>query len=114
MPSQQVLEEKLTEIEAIKELLKEYKSIGIASLQKVRATQLQELKKNLAGQVYMKVMKNTLIKLAIENMDQQEMKQLEQYLIGSNVYLIHKHQPIQTMHFYSKKVESKQPPNQAT
>ena len=87
MPSQQVLEEKLTEVEAIKELLKEYKSIGIASLQKVRASQLQELKKNLTGKVYMKVMKNTLIKLAIENMDQAEIKQLEQFLEGSNVYL---------------------------
>lgn len=87
MPSQQVLEEKSSEIESIKELLKEYKSIGIASLQKVRATQLQELKKNLAGKVYMKVMKNTLIKLAIENTDQTGMKQLEQFLVGSNVYL---------------------------
>jgi large subunit ribosomal protein L10 len=87
MPSQEVMEEKLTEIEAIRELLKEYKSIGIASLQKVRASQLQELKKNLAGKVYMKVMKNTLIKLAIENTDQTEMKQLEQFLVGSNVYL---------------------------
>ena len=87
MPSQQVLDEKLTEIESIKELLKEYKSIGIASLQKVRASQLQELKKNLTGKVYMKVMKNTLIKRAIESTDQTEMKQLQQFLEGSNVYL---------------------------
>jgi large subunit ribosomal protein L10 len=87
MPSQQVLEEKLSEIEAIKELLKSYKSIGIASLQKVRAPQLQELKKNLTGKVYMRVLKNTLIRLAIENTNQTEMKQLEQFLIGSNVYL---------------------------
>ncbi len=87
MPSQQVLEEKLGEIEAIKELLKNYKSIGIASLQKVRAPQLQELKKNLTGKVYMRVLKNSLIRLAIENTNQTEMKQLEQFLIGSNVYL---------------------------
>ena len=45
MPSQQVLEEKIGEVEEIKNLLKGYKSIGIASLQKVRAPQLQELKK---------------------------------------------------------------------
>jgi large subunit ribosomal protein L10 len=87
MPSQHVLEEKLGEIEAIKELLKNYKSIGIASLQKVRAPQLQELKKNLTGKVYMRVLKNSLIRLAIENTNQTEMKQLEQFLIGSNVYL---------------------------
>ena len=87
MPSELVMEEKQTEIESIKELLSEYKSIGIADLQKVRAAQLQELKKNLFGKVYMKVMKNTLIKLAIEDMNKAELKSLEQYLEGSNLYL---------------------------
>jgi large subunit ribosomal protein L10 len=87
MPSQQVLEEKTGEVEAIKDLLKEYKSIGIASLQKVRAAQLQELKKNLAGKVYMKVLKNTLTKLAIENMERDDLKKLEEYLEGSNLLL---------------------------
>jgi large subunit ribosomal protein L10 len=87
MPSQQVLEEKIGEVEEIKELLKGYKSIGIASLQKVRAAQLQELKKNLAGQVYMKVMKNTLTKLAIEGMEKGDLKKLEEYLEGANLFL---------------------------
>ena len=87
MPSQQVLEEKTGEVEEIKEILKEYKSIGIASLKKVRAAQLQELKKNLAGKVHMRVLKNTLIKIAIENMGETELKKLEQYLEGSNVLL---------------------------
>jgi large subunit ribosomal protein L10 len=87
MPSQQVLEEKTGEVEAIKDLLKEYKSIGIASLQKVRATQLQELKKKLAGKVYMKVLKNTLTKLAIEDMERDDLKKLEEYLEGSNLFL---------------------------
>ena len=87
MPSQQVLEEKTGEVEDIKELLKEYKSIGVASLQKVRAAQLQELKKNLADKVYMRVLKNTLTKIAIEDMGETELKKLEQYLEGSNVFL---------------------------
>ena len=34
MPSQQVLEEKSSEVDAIKDILKEYKSIGIASCRK--------------------------------------------------------------------------------
>jgi large subunit ribosomal protein L10 len=87
MPSQQVLEEKTGEIEAIKDLLKEYKSIGIASLQKVRAAQLQALKKTLAGKVYMRVLKNTLTKLAIEDMERDDLKKLEEYLEGSNLFL---------------------------
>jgi large subunit ribosomal protein L10 len=87
MPSQQVLEEKSSEVDAIKDILKEYKSIGIASLKKVRASQLQEIKKSMAGKVYLRVLKNTLMKLAIEEMNQEDLKKLEQYLAGSNVYL---------------------------
>jgi large subunit ribosomal protein L10 len=87
MPSQQVLEEKSGQVDEIKGILGEYKSIGIASLQKVRAAQLQELKKTLTGKVHMRVLKNTLIKIALENMGNAKIKQLEQYLDGSNVFL---------------------------
>jgi large subunit ribosomal protein L10 len=87
MPSQQVLEAKSSEVESIKDILKEYKSIGIASLKKVRASQLQELKKSMTGKVYLRVLKNTLIKIALEEMNQAELKKLEAYLDGSNVFL---------------------------
>ena len=87
MPSQQILEEKIGEVEEIKELLKGYKSIGLASLQKVRAPQLQELKKSLAGKVYMRVLKNKLTKLAIENMEKDDLKKLEEHLEGANLFL---------------------------
>jgi hypothetical protein len=105
MPSQQVLEEKIGEVEEIKDLLKGYKSIGIASLQKVRATQLQALKKNLADKVYMRVLKNTLTKLAIEGMQQENLKKLEEYLEGSTR---------SSWHFFWNAAKSKQKPNQAT
>ncbi len=87
MPSQQVLEEKSSEVEAIKEILKEHKSVGICSLQKVRASQLQELKKTMSGKVYLRVLKNTLMRIAIEELKQKDLKKLEEYLEGSNVYL---------------------------
>ena len=87
MPSQLVLEEKSSEVEEIKKWLVEYKSIGVASLRKVRAPQLQELKKSLHGQVYMRVMKNTLMKIAIENMGETDLKKLAPFLEGSNVLL---------------------------
>ena len=87
MPSQQVLEEKSSEVEEIKVILKEYSSIGVASLKKVRASQLQELKKSMVGKVTFRVLKNTLVKLALEEMEQAELKKLEDYLDGSNVYL---------------------------
>src|SRR3990172_6853962 len=87
MPSEVVLEEKSGEVEAIKELLQGYKSIGIASLKKVRASQLQELKKNLGEKVYMRVLKNTLIRLAIESVGKEDLRKLEECLDGSNVYI---------------------------
>jgi large subunit ribosomal protein L10 len=87
MPSELVLEQKSVEVEAIKGILKEYKSIGIASLKKVRASQLQELKKSMVGKVYLRVLKNTLIKIALEELKQKELSELEAYLDGSNVFL---------------------------
>jgi large subunit ribosomal protein L10 len=87
MPSQQILEEKIGEVEDIKELLKGYKYIGIASLHKVRAAQLQALKKKLTGKVYMRVLKNTLLKFAIEDLKKDDLKKLEGHLEGSNLWL---------------------------
>ena len=87
MPSQQVLDQKISEVEEIKELLTGYKFIGIASLHKVRAAQLQELKKKLAGKVYMRVLKNTLIRFAIADLDKEDLKKLADRLEGSNLLL---------------------------
>ena len=87
MPSQQVLQEKISEVEEIKKLLTGYKYIGIASLHKVRAAQLQALKKNLTGKVYMRVLKNSLIEFAIEDLRKDDLKKLEDYLEGSNLFL---------------------------
>ena len=41
MPSQRVLQEKFGEVEETTRLVKKYKVIGVANLQKVRAAQLQ-------------------------------------------------------------------------
>ncbi len=96
MPSQQVLQEKLSEIEEITQLIKNHKVIGIASLQKVRAAQLQELKKKLSDKMYMRVIKNTLMKRAIENCKEKtELEKLEEHLTGSNTYIFTNLNPFQ-------------------
>jgi large subunit ribosomal protein L10 len=88
MPSKQALQLKTKEVEEITNLIKGYSIIGIASLQKVRAAQLQEFKRNLADKVYMRVLKNTLIKLAIENCKEKpDLKKLEEHVKGSNVFM---------------------------
>ena len=57
-------------------------------MQKVRAAQLQEFKKNLADKVFMRVIQNTLMRRAIESFGEKpELKELMDYLEGSNIYL---------------------------
>ena len=41
----------------------------------------------MQGKVYLRVLKNTLMKLAIEELKKEDLKKLEGYLEGSNVYL---------------------------
>jgi len=88
MPAQQILQQKMSEVEEITQMLKQHSVIGIASLQKVRASQLQALKKNLTGKVRMQVIKNTLIRKAVENCkDKPELAKLAEHLTGANVFM---------------------------
>ena len=87
MPSQQILQAKNNEVEEIKTILKSYNAIGIASLKKVRSSQLQELKKKLSGKVSMKVFKNNLLKFALDSLNDNNLNKIEDYISGSNIYL---------------------------
>jgi len=84
----QVLIRKAEKVEEIKNLLRKYKVIGIASLHKVRAAQLQELRKRLKETAYLQVIKNTLVERAISELkDLPDLKSLKEYLRGSNLFL---------------------------
>jgi large subunit ribosomal protein L10 len=86
--SRQALVEKARDVEEIRGLIERYKTIGIAGLQKVRALQLQELKKRLRGVAYLRVVKNTLVKRALSMCKGKKgIEKLEDYLTGSNVLL---------------------------
>ena len=79
---------KAEEVQEIKNLLQQNKAVGVASLQKVRAAQLQELRKKLEKSAYLRVVKNTLIKRAIaECKDKPGIENLEEHLEGSNIFL---------------------------
>jgi len=80
--------QKSRQVEEIKKLLREYPVIGVASLEKVRAAQLQELKKKLEKEAFVRVFKNTLMKRAIEELGETpELKKLEEHLRGANIFL---------------------------
>ena len=56
---------KADKVKELKELLSQYNSVGIASLEKVRSAQLQQLRKKLADSACLRVVKNSLIVRAV-------------------------------------------------
>jgi len=84
----QVLLERSRKIEEIKDLLKQYEVMGIADLHKVRASQLQELKKKLAKDAHLRVIKNSLMERVIpEYKGSPNIEKLTGFLEGSNIFL---------------------------
>ncbi len=82
-----VLREKAENIKEIRTVIQKYQAIGIASLQKVRSSQLQELRKKLHGTAQIRVIKNSLIERAISDLPIPNTEKLKEYITGSNVYL---------------------------
>jgi large subunit ribosomal protein L10 len=84
-----IQEEKQQEAQALATLIKDYKAFGVANLTKVRAAQLQEIKKKLRGSVYMKVVKNTIVRRAINDTnDKKDIDKIQPHLTGSNVLML--------------------------
>ena len=79
---------KADKVTELKEFLSKYNAVGIASLKKVRSAQLQLLRKKLAKNACLRVVKNSLIVRAVsETMNASEIEKLEEHLTGPNLYL---------------------------
>jgi len=88
MSLRQTMLVKAEEVEEIKNLIQQYKAVGIAGLQKVRAAQLQELRKKLEKSAHLRVVKNTIVQKAIaECKEKPRIENLEEHLSGSNIFL---------------------------
>jgi len=86
--SRQIVVQKAEEVEETKKLVQQYRALGVASLQKVRAAQLQELKKKLKDIAHVQVVKNTLMKRALAELkDKPNLKKMEDFISGSNIFL---------------------------
>jgi large subunit ribosomal protein L10 len=84
----QAVREKAENVKEIRELIQKYDSIGIANLYKVRASQLQELRKKLWNSAYLRVIKNSLMERAIpDSKAGSSIKELKEYVKGSNLFL---------------------------
>jgi len=84
----QVILEKSEKVKEIKDLVQKFEAIGIADLRKVRAHQLQELRRELKNTAYLRVAKNALVERAIsESEDKPNIEMLRGNLKGSNLLL---------------------------
>jgi len=80
--------EKAKEVEEVENLIQQHKVIGVASLQKMRAAQLQELRRKLENSAYLRVVKNTIIKRAIAKCKNKHgLKDFGDHISGSNIHL---------------------------
>lgn len=88
MPSQRVLQKKAEEVEEAVRLIQQFRTMGVASLHKVRAVQLQKLKKKLAENLHLRVVKNVLMERAIDECkDKPGLEKLKEHIKGSSVFL---------------------------
>lgn len=79
---------KADKVKELKGFFSKYEVVAIASLEKVRAAQLQRLKKKLEKDAYLRVAKNSIIRRAVaETENKTGIEQLEEYLTGPNLYL---------------------------
>ena len=79
---------KADEVKEIKDILSQYNTVAIASLEKVRSAQLQKLRQKLEKSAYLRVIKNSLITRAIsETKDKAGLEKFEKYLTGPNLFL---------------------------
>jgi large subunit ribosomal protein L10 len=83
-----ILQEKAKQIKEIGNIMQQHKIIALASLHKVRAAQLQELRKKLQNDAYLQVIKNTLMKRVIaQSKEKPNLEKLGDHLTGSTIYL---------------------------
>ncbi len=88
MSQRQRVQIKAEEVEEIKGLIGQYDVVGVASLEKVRAAQLQELRRKLRDSAYLRVVKNTLIERAIADCREKPgIENLKDHTEGSNIFL---------------------------
>ena len=80
-------ERKVRIVEELVELMGKYRVIGIASLSKIRARDLQELRKVLKPYMRLKCAKNTLFRIAASKVGLKNLEELEPFLKGENLFI---------------------------
>jgi len=82
----QVILEKAEKVRELRDMVQKYQALGIASLYKVRASQLQELRKKLEGVAQVRVIKNAVVERAVSGFEgKPNIDRLMEHLKGPNL-----------------------------
>jgi len=104
MLAQQVAVWKKEIYDDLTELLKKYSVVAVADLQKVRSSQIQEIRKKLRGKADLIVAKNTILRKASEKMagERKGIDKFADSLTGSKVLIFTQMNPFELIIFLNK------------
>lgn len=88
-----VSEAKKREVEDIKRLVKEYPIIGVVNMEGLPALQLQRMKKQLRGVMVLKMTKKRLIKIALDQIKDENLIKLKEHMRGMPALIFTKENP---------------------
>lgn len=75
--------EKIEEVNRLKELLRKYRTVGLINIEGIPTKQFKELRKLVSDKVFIRVIKNNLLKIAIRELKLPNSENLVKYLKGS-------------------------------
>lgn len=80
---------KMQEVEELSKLIEQHTVVGVASAHKVRAPQLQALKKKLRSDLTIRVTKNSQIQRALEKCEKSKpnLKELSKHITGASIFM---------------------------
>jgi large subunit ribosomal protein L10 len=103
----QVSKQKAAVVEQTVDLLNKYDVIAAANLFKVQSAMLMDLRKNLRGQLEIRTVKNTLMRISMEKAQKPGVKEFIKAVEGPNVFLFTNGNPFKlALNLEKSKVES--------
>ena len=99
-------EKKVKEVEEIKKMIDVYPVIGILDMFKLPTKPLQDVQKKLRGKILIRMMKKSLLKLAIKNSSKQKIQELENVIPQQPAVIFTELEPFK---FYSTVDKMKSP-----
>ena len=85
--SSHIPHEKIQTVQETVELLKDYEIIAAADLNKVNSSMLQDMRRQLRGQLRFKVLKNTLMRISMEEAGKEGTHDFIDSVSGPNVFM---------------------------